>query len=576
MKLSQLPDIYCLGLEALGPCRYDLSNPSLTYFSIGQLATVVAMTVALSQIAKPIVKFRLATRLTPDWAPWVGIFAAVIFVFIAAAVRAFPIRHLPVVGYPIFWEFVGGFVLIVSSVVMIARVSLKTHLSKWNAERYLKDSYLLIARGDADTLREYGEEIENSVRVAVKICSQYHREIRGATEAEPKPIEKICFTLLDLWSDPQLCRVLVTRCPRTAMEVVLSVQEFRLYGGGARALIDEIFNQAFSQPDSILHREGSYSGLGRSKSFMNAAFGDVAFLESMRPLQSWRIHEMEQITSAQTERFGDAIEIALRAGTSEHRVGGFYEALTCALDNVNQIGQQAAWAMARIPNGESANTECSRVLGDCGRIFRSAIEFVGELPANLQPTAEEVEIDPSNYEVIQDRTIHSAIANGAFEYVEVLAMCDAHDISTRHHLMQLWHAIFPHSRSAPNAVLAIRHRFLFELRKKVTENLDPDHWFFPLVARLLVSMWGIPNCDDVLPELGDQYTAEECSLYEYVFSLYRANYVAIYERDKDFARKLLPRQVEYVADPHRLTQRLFRDNATSFRLTSPTTEPTAQ
>ena len=155
--------------------------------------------------------------------------------------------------------------------------------------------------------------------------------------------------------------------------------------------------------------------------------------------------------------------------------------------------------------------------------------------------------------------------------MEVLATCESHAFSMRSHLIGLWGEIFHNSTSPPNAVLAIRHRFLFELKKKIAENLDPDNWYYPVVARLLVSMWGIPNCDCVLPELvGDRYSTEERSLYKDVFSLYRINYVAIYERDSEFARKLLPKGVDYVENPHRLTQLWFRGKATTFSLLPPT------
>jgi len=76
--MDDLPDIYCLGMKALGACRYDLSNPSLTFFSLGQLAAVVTLIFTFSQLVKPIAKFRIATRFAPHWFPWSGIVVAIL------------------------------------------------------------------------------------------------------------------------------------------------------------------------------------------------------------------------------------------------------------------------------------------------------------------------------------------------------------------------------------------------------------------------------------------------------------------------------------------------------------------
>lgn len=365
MRLSELPDIYCLGLKALGPCSYDLSNPSLTFFSIGQLATVVALIFAFSQLAKPIVKFRIATRLTPQWILWLGIALAILCVFAAAILRAWSLRDFPVIGYPIFWEFAAGVCLVWASVLMILRVTTKTRLSAHNAARYLQRSRSIIARGNVDDLREYGDEIEISISTAVKACKSHEMRSMAAPantdeKKPPTDFERVCYTLLDLWADKQFCQVLVTRCPQTAIQILLEVQNERLYESGAYALVQELIDQAMSHPDSILHREGDYSGLGRFRPFISTAFGSTDFVNSrLRPLQAWPTHDQDRITTLQVKRYGDAIDTALRAAIEERRTGSIHAALSSALHVVNGIAQQAAWAMTRIPEGEISQSEWS-------------------------------------------------------------------------------------------------------------------------------------------------------------------------------------------------------------------------
>jgi len=209
-----------------------------------------------------------------------------------------------------------------------------------------------------DDLREYGDEIEISISTAVNACKSHEMRLiaaRGNPDAQmlPTDFERTCYTLLDLWSDKQFCQVLVTRCPQTAIQVLFEVQDKRLYESGAYALVQELIYRAMSHPDSILHREGDYSGLGRFKPFMSTAFGRPDFVNSrLRPLQAWRTYREDRITTSQVERYGDAIDIALRAAIEERNVGGIYAALSSALDIVNEIARQAAWAMTRIPEGE--------------------------------------------------------------------------------------------------------------------------------------------------------------------------------------------------------------------------------
>lgn len=576
MRLSELPDIHCLGVKALGLCSYDLSNPSLTFFSIGQLATVVALIFAFSQLAKPIVKFRLATRFSPQWVPWLGIALAILCVFWAAILRGWPLREFPVIGYPIVWEFVAGVSLVWASAWMIFRVSTTTRLSARNAARYLRGSRLIIARGNMDDLREYGDEIATSISTVVVACKnhQMHPKRLSAKLDEKEPptdFEMVCYTLLDLWADKQFCEVLVTRCPQTGIEILLQVQNERLYESGAYALVQELIDCAMSHPDSILHREGDYSGLGRFKPFMTTAFGSADFVNSsLRPLQAWRTHEQDRITTLQVSRYGDAMDIALRAAIDERRIGSIYAAYSSALNVVNGIALQAAWAMARIPESEVSQSEWSRVLHQCGEIHCKGIATIASLPAELQPSAQEAQIDPATYNRVGDRSIYDAIARNAYEYVERLAMCKGHDDHIRSDAINLWDGIFPHqAHEIPHAANAIRQRFLFELRKKVSENLDVEHWYYPVVTRVLLAMWGIPDCPANVQPLPDSYSRDESDLYVFVYTLIRQNFVAIRQRSLEYANDLLPERVDYVHEPPSLRQAWFRDKTTSLSLVVP-------
>ena len=102
----------CLGLEVLGKCTYDPSNPERIYFSIGSLIAVVALFLAFSQLKKPIIKFRLRVGKVKDSIVYGVFIIAIIFVFLAAILPFIPGTALPLLGYPIFWELLAGILFV--------------------------------------------------------------------------------------------------------------------------------------------------------------------------------------------------------------------------------------------------------------------------------------------------------------------------------------------------------------------------------------------------------------------------------------------------------------------------------
>lgn len=577
--MDDLPDIYCLGLKALGACRYDLSSPSLTFFSLGQLASVIALIFTFSQLVKPISKFRNATRFTPYWFPWIGIVAAIFLVIGAAVVRMFSPRDISLIGYPIVWEFVATICLMWASIVVIIRVSRKTHLSRHNAERYLHQSRLMIARGKPDDLCEYGDEIDSSISTAIKACKSHQdraarKGTRGSESEPPAKFERICYTLLDLWADKQFAKILVTRCPQTATRILQEVQNIRLYDGGVHFLVRELIDKAITEPDSILHRENDYSGLGRVKQFTSVAFGNIDFVcSNLRPLQAWGWSSKVEATIEQLKCFGNAIDMALSSAIEDGRVGNFYAALSSALNGLNDIARSAAYAMSNTPESDISQSKWSTILSECADVHSNVIEKISTLPEAHQPKIEDVGIDPAVYRRQTDRTLVGAVAYHAYQYVEALAVCRRHDGIIRFNILDLWRKILGGNEStAPNALQAIRRRFVFALKEKITENLDVEHWYYPVIARTLMSMWGIPDSEGEIAALTGDYSDEEKDIYMHLYSLVKKNFAAIQRKNPGYATDLLPQKVQYDESPPSLQEAWFRGKVTTLMLdVSPTT-----
>ena len=575
MILSELPDIYCLGLKSLGACNYDLSNPSLSFFSVGQLVSVIALILTFSQIARPIIKLRRSTRSISQWFLLIGVILAIFFVFTAAILRAWP-SQIPVFGYPIFWEFLAGSLFVGAGLSMIYQVSTETHLSKYNAEKYLDLSKSIIARGSIDDLRDYGDEIIKSISIAVMACQKHQlRSIQAdnhndSQKMKPTDFERICYTLLDLWSDKEFCNVLVVKCPDTAIEILKAIQNSHLYESGAYALVQELINQAMSDQDSILHREVNFSGLGRFKSFMTTAFSQTDFVCSrLRPLQAWSWHTETSITAPHIRLYGEAIGICLRASIDEQSLNAIYPAFYSALKEVNSIAQQAVWRISQLSENQLSQSEYAKILSECTEIHRKIVITIAALPNNQQPLLNEININPEIYNPINDRSIYCAVAENSYQFIERLAMCKGHDDGIRLYAMEVWDQIFSPSAPISNTLNAVRQRFLYYLRNKIDKNLDINHWYYPMVSRILISIWGIPNCTDEVKALPEGSSRDESSLYVYFYTLLKQNFFAIRSSNIKHANDLLPEGVLYIDEPPSLQQTWFRDKTTLFNLIVP-------
>ena len=55
-------ELNCFGLSFLGPCQYDPSRPSVSYFSLGEVIAALSITLLIPQFLKPIYIFRIQAR----------------------------------------------------------------------------------------------------------------------------------------------------------------------------------------------------------------------------------------------------------------------------------------------------------------------------------------------------------------------------------------------------------------------------------------------------------------------------------------------------------------------------------
>jgi hypothetical protein len=361
------------GLEFLGSCSYDPAAPSTSYFTIGQIVSVLALLLAFSQLTKPIHQFRIeAHQARPALAVSLAVLA-IVSVFVAAALPFIPGKAWPLLGYPVFWEVLAGSLLAGVAMKLIFSTTRQPSFRRRNAQAYLKACAGFIAKGNEDDLRELGDEILPGVKQLFAECNSY----RG-NDGKDEQIEvstRIAFTILDLWSDKTFCKNLVCKAPRTATHIFLEMMSTHQRLRIGYALSNELIHQAFVNRDSILMREDDYSGLGFFKQFRNTVFRNWQFVENYRPLQAWRDYEHD-IRGWQVKKYAECLGTALDGYFDAKDYWQYPSALAVGLKSLAHVAMQEMTSITHMEQYEVYRSEASSILREVETDFTKLIDVI--------------------------------------------------------------------------------------------------------------------------------------------------------------------------------------------------------
>ena len=226
----------CFGLEFLGQCHYDPTNP-IVYFSIGQLIPLLVVILAVYKLLDPILKLRIeSNRLfqfelggsrLQNWANtlkfpnrlqplsfvikyffnikmrpfyWL-IFISICSVFVASIISSIPnFYQIPVLGYPIFWEILSGLILVILGFSCIKIISEPARLNKHNYKIFFDHILHIIDRKDEKELAPLARELIPSLEILLSICTEWETlyiHIQDLAKKKYYP-NKSSFSLRDL------------------------------------------------------------------------------------------------------------------------------------------------------------------------------------------------------------------------------------------------------------------------------------------------------------------------------------------------------------------------------------------
>lgn len=468
--------------------------PVHVYFDLGEAVATIAILLTLVSIMRPRYEFR--------WA--LGIFrissARALFIFgiLAVVIAAIlPYVEHPFMGifnFPLTWEVLATIALCGGAFGLLYQGMTPVKFNRWNHKVFFNMCHSWIARANDDYLRALADELGLSAKDIVRQCTQYNlyaNRLRVVFGKKPVHFPSAVIHadyLLRLLSDKRFCAICVTSCPSTGFRFLDEIQTQQLHSSAGRFFVKELVSQAFDNNDSILYREECYSGLGHWGSFRDKVFGNYDFVNSdYRPLQALCYWRRDRLSEQTFDVYRDVLLVALRGYFKAAR---FYEtpsAIHAAFDVLVHHCTTFVIDLEKLPKDSFSSEIFSalhRVNDAFRRIFRIIREYEDNLPEYPQPTTCD--------ELHRDTSLYSALAEAAFNCLSRLSSDRNHDDFIRQIALQLWLEIYPVSQKEESKAIAeIQTRFEILLFQKIHENLDREHFCYPMVIRLVINILGI-------------------------------------------------------------------------------------
>lgn len=210
----------CLGIAALGQCSYDPSNPPNLYFSIGEVAAALSITLIIPQFLKPIYLFRLRAQSVRLVHIYAAVFIGSICVLIATVVPNLGFAGRTPLGYPIVWELIAG-CLFFAAFGAFARVTLSPATARRGGyETFVRTAADFLAHADDTARVDFSRDLLHNIgrlALAAEWAAQSQHEsaffdFRHRREIADGGYAASFFRLL---AEPQFCKTLVSNARGT-------------------------------------------------------------------------------------------------------------------------------------------------------------------------------------------------------------------------------------------------------------------------------------------------------------------------------------------------------------------------
>lgn len=236
----------------------------------------------------------------------------------------------------------------------------------------------------------------------------------------------------------------------------------------------------FVEPDSQLHREKPYYGLGRFCTFKKLIFGNVDFLKSTyRPLSRWLMFSASDFNAKTIEKYFETLKFALESSLEDG--DDLPDIFFAALHNISEVIKNNISNLKQKSDNEiHSSLSCNNLIA-CSSGVLSLIHFIG-VKTELFPLAVEINEDGYSY-YKNDNNIYGAIAIGICKVIESFAMHPSRYECIRLILLE----IYLFASSEP--IKSIQNRMDILIKQKIENNLDKQ--LYPPVTASLIYTFGL-------------------------------------------------------------------------------------
>lgn len=487
----------CLGVSFLGLCQYSPSNPEFSIISFGDSVAIATFLIAFTQLLSLTKKEVINESVRRSYK--IG-FIAILIIFFSSLLPLMSGFAMPLIGYPIFWEFIGSVLLLYTLVLLVVKYHSSLRFNDKDAEHSLKIIRKVITKGSEEDYLELAEKLEASVPDVVTSMRQYDRmaahqaEERGE-EFPVSPRVAYSFELIRTLADPHFCRAIVRRDPAILIKFLQEFKEKRIRDDDARTFVSEIVSQALRNKDSFLYREEAhYKGLGLRGDFTKSLFLDYASNERLLPLSYWMPSIEKDVDEEVFKMFCRCYYLMFHSSIKAKEYNFSFSLYPSK--NITGHVDILIYRLDKLNADEIYNSYPYKVFKAACQVIEDMLQLVvDDQDANLIEMPQGV-WNPDG----RDESVFARLASSCYELFKSSSKSKNHEDEIRFTLWSLWQKIYVFDSEMTNVHRQVQLRFEALVFKKLKVNLEEG--YYPAISRTIFLMVGVneagyPNCSDI-------------------------------------------------------------------------------
>jgi hypothetical protein len=498
----------CFGISAFGMCAYNPAQPSPIYFNVGNAVGVLAFTFAAQQLLKPIYRFRLRAYGLKIFYLLGAIFAGAFCTLIAMVVPNIGVSHSGMLGYPISWELLGGFLISVTY-GLVAFISLTpARIYSWNLLSFVRAGGALLSGATEDDRSSFAEDILNKSNMESLIYHSYGLDraerhgavvemerlrsigapqiIRGRAPVSAfylfthrRALEKATFaaTFLRIISDHELCSVMIRRHPWRVAAMLQRISRQQIHAEAAHRFIQQIATQSIIQEGSLITKE-IIGGFSQVAILSQSLFQDYFVLRNYNPLSGLQFEMSDSVTNGFCDRLNSASKMMLETAI-EHK--DFWP--QGYMHHAESVYERVCRRILHRTNGREIDTAISLQFGITA-LIRTLNEALESLDWRIASGLFVRDADPRKHrgDLVD---IVASIIFVSFE--EISNGFKGFDDEAWTHAISIFTEIYPFYESEPEGMNPLQQQLALKLLGKVKQNMDG---WYPAITRVLLAVVG--------------------------------------------------------------------------------------